>query len=268
MGPVLRHLTERISTAGCVLLAVIDPDKQCHQGLLTVARSLERGGADAILLGGSSGADGEPVSEAARRLKGKLSIPVICVPGNVGGLTRHADAVLYLSVMNTDSAYWGVEARVLMAALIKRHNMEVIPTSYVLLEEGETAAWVSQARVIPRRQAYLAELCALAGEYSGSRFCLLDSGSNSSCGIPLETIRRTAGSLSTPLIYAGGIRGYDQATDAIEAGASGLQVGTFFEKADEPQAACALMRAAMLNGIARRQRVAANGAAREAVDGA
>ncbi|HEX9061702.1 MAG TPA: phosphoglycerol geranylgeranyltransferase [Clostridia bacterium] len=252
---MLNYIKNCISQNGFLFAGVLDPENLGQYDIAAISKGMERGGVDVILLGGSSGTDGEVVNEAAKALKERVKIPIICFPGNVGGISKYTDAVLYLSVMNTESSYWGVQARVLMAPFIKRYNIEAIPAAYVLMEKGETAAWVSQARPVPRNLPYIAEYCALAGEYSGAQLCIMDSGSNSDLGIPIKSIKRVAESLSIPLIYAGGVSSCEEARDIIEAGAEGIQIGSFIERSKNPEQLCRELRMAMAEGVKRRRAV-------------
>ncbi|GAW28622.1 geranylgeranylglyceryl/heptaprenylglyceryl phosphate synthase [Carboxydocella sp. ULO1] len=239
---------------GFVLLGLMDPDNVDKRSIVPFVKGLEEGGADAILLGGSTGADGEVIAEVAKTIKdSRIKIPLILFPGNAGAITKYADATYFLSIMNTNDAYWAVQYRVLMAPYVKRWNVESISVAYILMEDGETAGWVSCARVIPRRKSYLATLCALAGEYSGSDIILLDSGSNSHMDIPVEAISDIVANVSKPLIYAGGIKSIEQAKKVVESGAAGVQIGSLLEKTENVAAIIAKFRAAMWEGYCQRK---------------
>lgn len=232
MSKTWTYLNNLINTEGFILLGLIDPEKHYKEKGAKLALAMEEGGSDAILVGGSTGAEGEIISETIKCIKEKVNVPVIIFPGNSGAISRYADAIYYLNIKNTISSYWGIEFPFLMTPLIKKAAIEPIPVGYMIIEPGETAGWISQACPFPRRKPDLTIIGALSAEYSGAKVVLMDSGSGSKFDVPTELISRTSSEIKIPLIYAGGIRIPEHAYSAIKEGASGIQVGTAAEKSE------------------------------------
>lgn len=232
MNRILYYLYNTIETDGSILMGLIDPDKHYGQKGAELAFNMEKGGADAILVGGSTGSEGEIISYTIKCIKRKVNIPVIIFPGNAGAVSRYADAIYYLNIKNTTSSYWGLEFPFLMTPLIKKAAIEPIPVAYMIIEPGQTAGWISHAYPFPRQKPDLAVIGALSAEFAGAKIVVMDAGSGSNLDIPYELISRISNEIKIPLIYAGGIKIPEQAFTAIQKGASGIQVGTAAEKSD------------------------------------
>ncbi|NJD76507.1 MAG: phosphoglycerol geranylgeranyltransferase [Candidatus Methanoperedens sp.] len=248
MNRTWSYLYNSINTNGFVLFGLIDPDKHYEENGANLALSMEKGEADAILVGGSTGAEGEIISDTIRSIKKKVNIPVIIFPGNAGAVSRYADAIFYLNIKNTTSSYWGSEFPFLMTPLIKKAAIEPIPVVYMLLEPGQTAGWISQACPFPRQKPDLAVIGALSAEYAGAKMIVVDSGSGSRLDTPFELISQISNEIKIPLIYGGGIKTPEQAYTVIQKGASGIQVGTAAEESKDVIDLFKSLREAMKNG--------------------
>jgi phosphoglycerol geranylgeranyltransferase len=156
---------------------------------------------------------------------------VVLFPGNIGTLTRYADAVYFMSMLNSRDAYWISGAQMLAAPMVRHYGIEPLPVGYVVVEPGGTVGWVGDAKRIPRDKPKLAAAFGMAAEYMGFRFFITDAGSNPADGhIPLDMVKAVRSSITIPYIAAGGIRTPDEAKAVIKAGADIIQVGTAFEK--------------------------------------
>ena len=253
MREVWKYLVDMINTQGFVLLGLVDPDKHSEYKGANLALSMEIGGSDAIIVGGSTGAEGDVISDTIKCIKKKVNIPVIIFPGNSGAVSRYADAIYYLSIKNTTSSYWGVEFPVLMAPLIKKAAIEPISAAYIIVEPGEAAGWICQAFPFPRQKPELAVMGALSAEYSGAKMVIIDSGSGSKLGIPIELISRVSSEIKIPLIYGGGVKTPEQAYLVIKEGASGIHVGTVAEESDNVVNTFKSLKIAMNNGYKARK---------------
>jgi len=242
-----------INTQGFILLGLIDPEKHYKEKGANLALAMEKGGSDAILVGGSTGAEGEVISDTIRCIKEKVNVPIIIFPGNSGAVSRYADAIYYLNIKNTTSSYWGLEFPFLMTPLIKKAAIEPIPVAYMIIEPGQTAGWISQARPFPRQKPDLTVIGALSAEYSGAKMVIMDSGSGSKFDVPTELISRASSEIKIPLIYAGGIGTPEQAYSVIKKGASGIQVGTAAEESENVVNLFKTLKNAMNNGYNERK---------------
>jgi len=236
-GKTERYILDELGRKKGLLFALIDPlDYPSLDQAAKTARNAEEGGADVILIGGSTGVQGEVLDTVAKAIKENVSRPVVLFPGNIGTLTKYADAVYFMSMLNSRDAYWISGAQVLAAPMVKQYKIEPLPVGYVVVEPGGTVGWVGDAKRIPRNKPKLAAAFGMAAEYMGFRFFITDAGSNPETGhIPLEMVKTVRSSITIPYIAAGGIRTPDEAKAVIKSGADIIQVGTAFEKENSVQ---------------------------------
>jgi phosphoglycerol geranylgeranyltransferase len=232
IGKIERYIHEELATKKGLLFALIDPlDYKTPEEAIKTAKNANEGGADIILIGGSTGVQGETLDALAKAIKQNVSVPVVLFPGNIGTLTKYADAVYFMSMLNSRNTYWISEAQMLAAPVVKHFGIEPLPVGYVVVEPGGTVGWVGDAKRIPRGKPKIAAAFGLAAEYMGFRFFITDAGSNPESGhIPLEMVSAVKSCITIPYIAAGGIRTPEQAKSVIKAGADIVQVGTAFEK--------------------------------------
>ena len=231
-GKTESYILEQLEDKKGLLFALIDPlDYKSLDQAVKTAKNADEGGADIILIGGSTGVQGDVLDNVTKDIKGEVSKPVVLFPGNIGTLTRYADAVYFMSMLNSRNTYWISEAQMLAAPTVRHYGIEPLPVAYTVVEPGGTVGWVGDAKGIPRRKPKIAAAFAMAAEYMGFRFFITDAGSNPEAGhVPLEMVRAVSSVTSIPYIAAGGIRTPEQAKSVIKAGADIIQVGTAFEE--------------------------------------
>jgi phosphoglycerol geranylgeranyltransferase len=231
IGKVEQHLLDTLDKHGTALSIVIDPvDYPSPEIAIKKAVEACEGGADVLAIGGSVGVQGELLDMVAKEIKSKISVPIILFPGNIGTITRYADAMYFLTLLNSRNPYWLGQAQMLGAPLIKQFKIESIPTAYLVVEPGGTVGWVGDAKLLPRNNPKLTAGLAYTGELSGAHMVFTDAGSASSLGpIPVETVRAVKKYITIPYMVAGGIRTVDEATNIVKAGADMIQVGNIVE---------------------------------------
>jgi phosphoglycerol geranylgeranyltransferase len=244
-GKTERYILDELAKKKGLLFALIDPlDYKSPQDAVKTAKNADEADADVILIGGSTGVQGDPLDQVAKAIKENVSKPVVLFPGNIGTLTRYADAVYFMSMLNSRDAYWISGAQMLAAPMVKHYGVEPLPVGYVVVEPGGTVGWVGDAKRIPRDKPKLAAAFGMAAEYMGFRFFITDAGSNLKEGhIPLDMVRAVRSSITIPYVVAGGIRTPDEAKNVIKAGADIIQVGTAFEKDGSAQMIKAMVKA-------------------------
>lgn len=239
-GKTEEYLLNKIKKKEKMVFAVIDPiDYDSPEHAIKTAIAAAEGGAAAVVVGGSIGVQGEILDHVVKSIKEKVkSTPVILFPGNIATLSRHADAVYYMSLLNSRNPYWISQAQVLAAPVVRRTGIEPLSVAYLVVEPGGTVGWVGDANLIPRDKPKFAVALAMAAEYMGFHFILMDAGSASDKGpITPEMIGAVKKSISLPLIVAGGIRSVQEAVAACRAGADIIHVGTILEKSKDPKTA-------------------------------
>jgi phosphoglycerol geranylgeranyltransferase len=226
------YVNKEIERKGALFFALIDPlDYNAPEDAIRTAKCADEADADVILVGGSTGVQGTVLDEVTKKIKENVSKPVVLFPGNIGTLTRYADAVYFMSMLNSRNSYWISEAQMLAAPLVKRYGIEPLSVAYTVVEPGGTVGWVGDSRLIPRSKPQLAAAYGLAAQYMGFDFFITDAGSNPAEGhIPLEMIKTVSSVIDINYIVAGGIRKPDEARKVAEAGADIIQVGTYLEK--------------------------------------
>src|SRR5512135_673912 len=111
IGKTERYIHEGLAAKKGLLFALIDPmDYKSLDEAVKTAKNADQGGADIILIGGSTGVQGEVLDEVAKAIKQSVSSPVVLFPGNIGTLTKYADAVYFMSMLNSRNTYWISEA--------------------------------------------------------------------------------------------------------------------------------------------------------------
>jgi phosphoglycerol geranylgeranyltransferase len=253
VGKIEKYILDELQKKKGLLFALIDPlDYKTPDDAVTTAKNADEAGADVILIGGSMGVEGEPLDIVAKRIKESVSKPVVLFPGNVGTLTKYADAVYFMSLLNSRNTYWHSEAQMLAAPTVKRYGIEPLPAAYLVVEPGGTVGWVGDAKKVPRDKPAVAAAYGMAAEFMGFRFFITDAGSNPADGhIPLEMVRAVRASITIPYIVAGGIRTPEQAKNVIMSGADIVQVGTAFEKEGSTEKIKAMVDAVREGGFLR-----------------
>ncbi len=233
-GKVEKYMDSITSSGRGVFMGLIDPDKHTPQKGAKLAKLMYEGGADVIMLGGSIGAQGDALDEMARLIKEKVSIPLHVFPGNIGNITKHADSTYFMSLLNSKNPYWISGAQALGAPMVKKYRIEAIPTAYLVFEPGQTVGYVGEAKLLPRDKADVPVAYAMAAQYMGMRFAILESGSGAPSPIPLDIVSAIRKSTNINIVIAGGIKTPQDASDLMKAGANCIHIGTKIEDHDKP----------------------------------
>jgi phosphoglycerol geranylgeranyltransferase len=215
-----------------MLAVLLDPD-QCRGSVLssTIA-ALKSNTPDFVFVGGSHTVTS--IDSFIELLKDEVKTNIVLFPGNASQFSSHADALLYLSLLSGRNAEFLIGQHLTSAIAIKKSNIEVIPTGYLLIDGGKPSSveYISNTRPIPRDKKEIALSTAVAGELLGMRIVYLEAGSGASVPVPAEMIEYVSAGLSLPLIVGGGIKTTEQLLDAFDAGADLVVVGNIFE--DQP----------------------------------
>jgi len=229
VGRVLQYLNDRLA-AGRVHLTLIDPDKSPGEKAARTARGAVDLGSDAILLGGSTGISKPVMAAAAKAIKKAVEVPLIIFPEGPGSLTDEADAVFFMSLLNSRELDLVIRAHARAAPAIRAMRLEPIPLGYLVIAPGMRVGEVGQVDPVPRDRPEEAEGYALAAEYLGMKLVYLEAGSGAPSPVPVPMVRAVRSVLSIPLIVGGGIRTGAEARALLEAGAQMLVTGTVAER--------------------------------------
>jgi phosphoglycerol geranylgeranyltransferase len=231
MGPAERRLTSsKRQTTG--LAALIDPDNFDTRRAVRVATSAEKLGFACIFVGGSTLGDQTQLDNIVHAIKQRVTCPVILFPGNVTGISRYADAILFSSLLNSSNPYFIVGAQALGAIQVNRYHLEAIPMGYLVFGDGSTTGFIGEVRSIPYAKPAVAVMYALAAQYLGMRTIYLEAGSGSNHPVPAEVVRAVRKHFKGLLVVGGGITTPKTAATLAEAGADLLVIGNLLETKD------------------------------------
>lgn len=228
------YLKSKLNSGEKIHFTLLDPDKISDlSDVDKIAEITVSEGTDAFLVGGSIGVSERDVDELVISLK-KWGLPVILFPGNVSGISKYADAILFMSLLNSDDPYFIIGAQVLGAPLVARYGLETLPTGYVIVGYGGAAGYVGKARPVPYDKPELGVAYVLAARFLGMKYVYLEAGSGAPKPIPPEFVSKVSRVKGDSiLIVGGGIRTYEQAREAINSGADIVVTGTAIEENTE-----------------------------------
>jgi len=211
------------------LIVLIDPDKfdrKRTEAFFAGAKDL----VDMIFIGGSllSANRTELVVSDLRKI---TSLPLVLFPGNSMQVTGQADAILFLSLISGRNPEFLIGQHVHAAPLLYRENLEVIPTSYILIDGGSRTSvqYISQSMPVPADKPDIAVATALAGKYLGHKLIYLEAGSGALHSVSPDMVREVSEKTQLPVIAGGGIRSAETAVELLNAGARAIVIGSLFE---------------------------------------
>jgi phosphoglycerol geranylgeranyltransferase len=209
-------------------LTLIDPEEQKPDEAVQTAQNAVLGGTDGIMLGGSTTNSSE-LDATAKALQENVDVPIILFPGNISGVSKYADAIFFMSLLNSTNPYWITGAQALGAPIIKKLGIETISMGYLVVEPGGTVGWVGDAKLIPRSKPDIAVAYAMAAEFLGMKLFYLEAGSGANQHIPQEMIAKIKKFTDLIVIVGGGIRDGATAAEIAKAGADIIVTGTVVE---------------------------------------
>ncbi|MBI2006791.1 MAG: geranylgeranylglyceryl/heptaprenylglyceryl phosphate synthase [Nitrosopumilales archaeon] len=229
-GRVETNLKSQLVKKSALLFVLIDSEISNVTSAVKLAKEVEKLGASAILVGGSSATDQIEMAELVKNLKKTIKIPIILFPGNITGVVPHADAILFSSLMNSENPYFISQAQALGAPSVKKFGLEPLPTAYLVIGEGTSAWFVGAARGIPFDKPKIAAAYSLAAQFFGMRFVYLEAGSGATSNVKPEMVKEVRKVFDGILIVGGGIKDSKTAKTLVNAGADVLVIGTLLEK--------------------------------------
>ncbi|MGD2035545.1 MAG: geranylgeranylglyceryl/heptaprenylglyceryl phosphate synthase [Bacteroidales bacterium] len=223
------QLYNKISQPGKKFALLIDPDNYTVNSMLATLFAAEESGIDLILVGGSLVRD--RIDSAIELIKKNTGIPLILFPGSLLQLSNKADGLFLLSLISGRNPDYLIGNHVLAAPYLKDSGLEIIPTGYILVGEGNSSVeYISNTKPIPEDKTDIITATAIAGELTGNKTIYLESGSGASRPVDGNVIKEVKRNISIPLIVGGGIRTPSQVHDVLQAGADVVVVGNAVEK--------------------------------------
>ena len=229
-GKVESFLKSELKKKNALLFVLIDSEVSNLESSKKLAQEVEKIGASAILVGGSSATNQIEMAQVVKGIKQGIKIPIILFPGNVTGVVPDADAILFSSLMNSENPYFIAQAQALGAPSVLKFGLEPLPTAYLVIGDGTSAWFVGSARGIPFEKPKIAAAYALAAQFLGMRFVYLEAGSGAKSSVTPEMVKTVRNIFNGFLIVGGGIKEVKTAKELVKAGADALVIGTFLEK--------------------------------------
>ena len=223
-------LKSELKKKNALLFVLIDSEVSNLGESNKLAKNVEKIGASAILVGGSSATDQIEMAKVVKGIKKGIKIPIILFPGNVTGIVPDADAILFSSLMNSENPYFITQAQALGAPSVLKFGLEPLPTAYLVIGDGTSAWFVGAARGIPFEKPKIAAAYSLAAQFLGMRFVYLEAGSGAKTNVTPEMVQSVRHVFNGFLIVGGGIKDVKTAQSLVKAGADALVIGTFLEK--------------------------------------
>lgn len=227
-GPVETRLLREIRRS-TGLAGLLDPDNFSEEQAASVSRTIHKLDFACVLVGGSTLGDQAHLDAIVRSVKRHVTCPVILFPGNITGVSRHADAILFTSLLNSTNPYFIVGAQAIGALQVSRYHLEAIPMGYLVFGEDSTTSFIGQVRPIPYSKPAIAVMYALAAQYMGMRALYLEAGSGSAHPMSTEVVAAVRKNFQGILVVGGGITSPQTAAALSAAGADLLVIGNMLE---------------------------------------
>lgn len=222
---VLSSILHHQSAATPILAVLVDPDKRdAYMALLPYIKEV-----DMIFVGGSTGVHAE---ECVSALRQNTDAPIVLFPGNTRQFTPSADALLFLTLLNSRRVEVLIEPHIQSAMTISKSGVEVIPMGYILIDGERKSSVEIVSHCTPIAHDAVDDIVrhAVAGQLLGKQLIYLEAGSGAQKNISTETICAVRDSITVPLIVGGGITSVEQMCHAFQAGANIVVIGNHFER--------------------------------------
>ena len=212
---------------------LLDPGKTSPEELINLAKQTADAGTDGFLVGGSTDLSLEKVDSAVDVIKETTHLPVILFPTHASSVSGRADAIFFMSLLNSESRQFLVGEQIASARWVKKIGLEPLSMAYLVVEPGMAAGRVGQAQPLPRDNPDLVVSHALAGQYLGMSYIYLEAGSGASQPVPSEIIRAVRDEIDVFQIVGGGIKTPKAALEVVKAGADIVVTGTLVETSEK-----------------------------------
>lgn len=227
---IAQQISNAISDQKKLFALLIDPDQHTPESLVSLIKNANKSEVDLLFVGGSL--LNSDINKSFELIKTLTTIPTLLFPGNLLQITNKADGILLLSLISGRNPDLLIGNHVIASAHIKRSNLEVLPTGYMLIEGGKSTSveYMSNTKPIPAGKIDIAIATAIAGEMLGLKYIYLEAGSGATTSIHVNMIKGVKENISIPLIVGGGIKTPDEVKKMISAGADIIVVGTAIEQ--------------------------------------
>lgn len=231
MNSIYQNIITSISNSEKLLAVLIDPDKMKREHVSNFIAKVNKSIATHIFVGGSE-VDEDLTEILVLEIKKHTDLPVVLFPGDVIQITGKADGILFLSLISGRNPDYLIGKHVDAVSRLKHTNLDVLPTGYILIENGKQTSVERVSQTKPLKRGNISSIIntAKAGELLGMKLIYLEAGSGATHAIEPEIIKKVKEELSIPLIVGGGIRSSLQLESVYNTGADMVVIGTAFEE--------------------------------------
>ncbi len=251
IGKTEKYLQDKLLSEGVCYFILIDPEKPGD--VSTLSRVASEEGATAIMIGGTTAQMASDYEAVISEVKRNGKLPVLIFPSNTASVARGADAIWFMSLLNSDDPYYIIGAQMLGIPGIKKFHLEPIPLAYIIVGYGGTVGYVGRARPIPYERQEIGAAYAMAAEALGMRFVYFEGGSGAPTHIPPEFIAYSRRFVKSTIMVGGGITNGKIAESLVEAGADAIVTGNVLEGEAEMRAKIKEILAGCKEGVERRR---------------
>lgn len=227
---LLDTIHSKIKVGEKLFALLIDPGKIDNKLISHIIKESNGLGTDLFLVGGSL--IKESIDNTLLKIKSLTDIPVFLFPGNLMQVSNKADGILLLSLISGRNPELLIGNHVSAAFMLRNSGMEIIPTGYILIENGKSTSvsYMSNTIPIPVDKKDIATATAIAGELLGMKMIYLEAGSGALNPVNDEIIATVKKEINIPLLVGGGIKNADHVKYVCKAGADIIVVGNSIEK--------------------------------------
>lgn len=228
-GKFYHSIQEAVNAKRKLLAILIDPEKFRSSEIDTFLTKIPMETTH-LFVGGSTVLNGE-TEIVVQDLKEKTQLPIFLFPGDYSQITDLADALLFLSLISGRNSEYLIGQQVKSIPKLRKSSLEIISTSYILIDGGNNSAISRVTQTIPLSQNDIHTIVdtVLAGQYMGAKLIYLEAGSGAKFPVNPEIISEVKKEIQIPLIVGGGIRTEQQKQLAYKAGADMIVMGTIYE---------------------------------------
>jgi len=151
MRSIYQNILEAGSKSIELLAVLIDPDKMKVEAVPPFVARVNNSTASHIFIGGSD----VPVGLTERlvsEIKANTDLPVILFPGDVTQITDEADGILFLSLISGRNPEFLIGKHVEAVSRLNTSKLEVLPTGYVLIENGKPTSVERVSQTTPLKR--------------------------------------------------------------------------------------------------------------------
>lgn len=213
-----------------LLAILLDPDKIDLNTLEILVEKINQSPATHVFIGGSI-VENNILDELISKIKQNCHLPLLLFPGNPSQISNKADGILFLTLISGRNPDYLIEHQVNAVPILKKTNLEIISTGYILIESGKETAVERVSKTKPlsiNNPKYILQT-AQAGEMLGNKLIYLEAGSGANYAVSKEIITLVSQNITIPIIVGGGISNLKGIQKAYDSGADIVVVGTAFE---------------------------------------